>query len=574
MTDWLLDTLVTTGALIALVLVIRKPVARHFGPGVAYALWALPLIRLFLPPLELPGELAPQPDFVLMPAAAGDAPAGEFLLASATTGTVQAEPALALGTILLVLWLGGAIAYLAMRANGYVAMRRKLLEDARHVASSGKVRIVESPEAYAPVAFGVFDKVVALPVGFLAEADTDESDLAIAHELEHHRGNDLAANIAMQPLLALHWFNPLAWAAWRAMRSDQEAACDARVVAQFDGEEVRETYGRLIASFAGAPRHSLAAPMAGPLLGDKPIITRLKSLATGDVSPRRRAFGRTLLAGSALALPLTATVTYAAIESPVAPEAPVAPVAPAAPGVAPVAPLAPDAPRVEKIRHEVVERVVDVRQSEENSPWDFFDRFAEPRAERIAHLDRAEEARIERDVERRAERAEREAERAERAVERRVERELARAEREAGQAEREAERAEREAERAGREAEQAARRAVAAAPHVQRWTSRDGKVQKIRIEHRDRNGNATFSQAMVIDASCEAGSANDHRQVSGDASYVKICTGIPRKLVANALAQARAAIEADTSMCEETKAEILRDMDAEISAAKAELDIT
>ena len=48
--SWLVDTLVTTAALIALVLVLRRPVARMFGPGLAYALWILPLLRLALPP--------------------------------------------------------------------------------------------------------------------------------------------------------------------------------------------------------------------------------------------------------------------------------------------------------------------------------------------------------------------------------------------------------------------------------------------------------------------------------------------------------------------------------------------
>ena len=56
---WLLDTLAWTAALLALVLVLRRPVARHFGPQAAYALWALPALRLFLPPVELPAWLAP-----------------------------------------------------------------------------------------------------------------------------------------------------------------------------------------------------------------------------------------------------------------------------------------------------------------------------------------------------------------------------------------------------------------------------------------------------------------------------------------------------------------------------------
>ena len=59
MSAWLIDTLLYTGTLIALVLVLRRPVGRFFGPQIAYALWALPFLRLLLPPIELPAWLAP-----------------------------------------------------------------------------------------------------------------------------------------------------------------------------------------------------------------------------------------------------------------------------------------------------------------------------------------------------------------------------------------------------------------------------------------------------------------------------------------------------------------------------------
>ena len=80
---------------------------------------------------------------------------------------------------------------------------------------------------------------------------------------------------AAQVLLALHWFNPLAWYGWRAMRRDQEAACDARVLAGRDREE-RVRYAALIAGVATGPRPiafrgALAAPMACPVLGERSI---------------------------------------------------------------------------------------------------------------------------------------------------------------------------------------------------------------------------------------------------------------------------------------------------------------
>lgn len=316
--SWLVDTLLATGALIALVLVLRRPVARLFGAGLAYALWALPLLRLVLPPLVLPAQ--PGPQLAAAPALT-DLPV-----------TVLAEGAPAgpdWTALLLGAWLAGVLVFALWRLWGYAAMRRLLLGGAVPVGQVGDVRLVESPATQAPVAFGVRDKVVALPIGFMDRPDRLGRDLAIAHELEHHAARDLAVNLAMQPLLALHWFNPLAWLGWRALRRDQEAACDARVMAGAT-PQLRAAYGQLIATFAQSPRLALAAPMACPVLGEASVIHRLRSLTMSDQSPRRRQAGRALIASAVLALPLTATLSYAADDLPLPPAAPTPPAAPLA----------------------------------------------------------------------------------------------------------------------------------------------------------------------------------------------------------------------------------------------------
>lgn len=334
--SWLTDTLTTTGILIAFVLVARRPVARLFGPGLAYSLWALPLLRLALPPLMLPA----QP----IPTRAATIPLTVEIDPIPSAGA--SAPAWTLTEALQAVWLAGALLFIAWRVLSYRSMRRSLLVEARPVGETDGVRLVETPAVASPVAFGVVDKVVALPPGFMDRFDRAGRDLAIAHELEHHAGRDLAVNFAMQPLLALHWFNPVAWAGWRALRRDQEAACDARVLAGCDGT-ARAAYGRLIAGFARGPQLALAAPMACPVLGEKSIIHRLRSLTMSQPSPRRRLFGRALIAAGVLALPLTASVTYAAstvAEPPAPPAAPEAPEAPEAP-TPPEAPLPPEAPQ-------------------------------------------------------------------------------------------------------------------------------------------------------------------------------------------------------------------------------------
>ena len=362
MSAWLIDTLLYTGVLIGLVLALRRPVGRFFGPQLAYALWALPFLRLLLPPIVLPASFAPTPEPVAAALPAASVTAEPPIIAGLAEASVKdspvvlpAAPAWEWADLIAVagsLWAGVALAFLVWRVVTYRQMRRALLEGARPVGEIGKIRLVETPALAAPVAFGVLDKVIALPPLFMAQRDIAARDLAIEHELAHHKGHDLLANMAAQPLLALHWFNPLAWYGWRAMRRDQEAACDARVLAGRSRED-RVRYAALIAGVATGPRPiafrgALAAPMACPVLGERSIVHRLRSLSMSELSRRRRWLGRTLVGASVLALPLTASISYAAASVPPAPPAPPSPIAAVLPPEppAPPAPPAPLAPSV------------------------------------------------------------------------------------------------------------------------------------------------------------------------------------------------------------------------------------
>ncbi|HSJ78726.1 MAG TPA: M56 family metallopeptidase, partial [Erythrobacter sp.] len=348
----LLHMLAWTGVLIAAVLLLRRPVARWFGPQVAYALWLLPAARLFLPPITLPAWMAPraplpQPAAIPVPVDAAQtwqavvdvpavpveaAPVAGFDPLGVLTGLPLAE------TLVLV-WLAGAGVFLCRRFAAYFDLRDALLAEGREVGrvrgAFASVRLVETPGTPAPLAMGVIDPVIALPPGFMALHDRQARDLALAHELAHHRGGDLLVNVLVQPLFALHWFNPLGRYGWLALRRDQEAACDARVMARRDAQD-RAAYAALIARYAGTPvaagNAALTAPMACPVLGEKSIIHRLRSLSMSHISLRRRLAGGALLGAGLLTLPLTASFSYAATDPaqgvPQAPEPPAPPAAP------------------------------------------------------------------------------------------------------------------------------------------------------------------------------------------------------------------------------------------------------
>mgnify|MGYP001329419052 FL=1 len=173
---FLFDTLMWTGALIALVLLLRRPVARHFGAGAAYALWFLPLARLILPPVTLPGwmrpalsDTAPVADTATTAALV---PEGAEVLGQtemgATLPPVPMDSPIDLLSPLVVLWLVGAAIFMGRRFWLYAQLRRELLENARPVGEVDDIRMIETTAISGPMAFGVFDKVIALPDGFMA----------------------------------------------------------------------------------------------------------------------------------------------------------------------------------------------------------------------------------------------------------------------------------------------------------------------------------------------------------------------------------------------------------------------
>ena len=335
------DTLVTTGLLVLLILLARKPFARHFGPRLTYALWAVPALRLVLPPLPFADPIVIMTEPVTQVAVM--VPAG-LPMAAPATAAAPLWSAADLIPLFFGLWAAGVIAVLVTAMISHARFRLDVLDEAVELEAIGNIRLVMSDAVDGPVAFGLWQRYVAVPHDFFARYVAEERALAIDHELSHHRHGDLWANSAALLLLAAQWFNPFAWRAIRAFRFDQEAACDARVLTMADnGERGERTarYATAIVKAAVGPRLSLAAPMA---VHDN-LQERLTMLTQEDISKKRGLVGRLLIGSATLAvLGATATLVPAGIvaakaqtsalgEPPAPPEAPLPPEAPDAPGV-------------------------------------------------------------------------------------------------------------------------------------------------------------------------------------------------------------------------------------------------
>ena len=312
MIDWLLGTLLATSGLIVLVLVLREPVRRQFGARIAYGLWLIPAARLMMPPLTRTVERAvPDVAVVAMQPASTAAPDPTLL------DQLGGWP-----TLLLAVWLGVALGLFVNRAMAFRRERASILASGVELARLGSIRLVRSPGVRGPIAFGIFDRVIAVPVDFDRRFGDCERRLALDHELAHHRSGDLAANLFAFTLLCLQWFNPLAWVAHAAFRFDQEAACDARVLDKANGHD-RAEYGLAIAKAASGGTLLFAGALDRPS-----TLSRRLMIMTYDAKLKARKFGFVLIGGAIfIALPLTATwaikyvdVADAAPSSPVAPK--------------------------------------------------------------------------------------------------------------------------------------------------------------------------------------------------------------------------------------------------------------
>ncbi|MFN7055564.1 M56 family metallopeptidase [Hyphomonas sp.] len=346
-----LETLGGASLLILLVLAVRRPVARHFGAGLAYALWLLPLARLVMPPLPggvsvfswLKGAPDPAPVADTWMPAADAALAAPPAMASAETSW-RAEPALPAPDAMLAgaggmielaalvgaaVWLTGAIWMAGRSLAAHVQFMAIVKREGRPASGAlaalaatvaadmglrRSPRVVTSLIASGPFVTGLARPTVVLPAWFEAEYSQLEARAALSHEMMHLKRGDLWALQAAELAIAAMWFNPLAHVARTAFRTDQEAACDADVLAR--GHLSPHAYGTALVK-AVRMQTPCRMHMAASLPLTHALKERLKLMAHPAPDARLR---RTGVAAAALlgAAALAATASIAAAGEPAA----------------------------------------------------------------------------------------------------------------------------------------------------------------------------------------------------------------------------------------------------------------
>lgn len=271
---WL--SLSLSGALVAVTLMLLKPLLRRFSKTWQYYLWLLAVLRLlipFSPEISMVGSLflqvqthltvQSQPMEAMPVSPLLDDTQSPTIPNSDATNPQEMPSAIAPFSIMQkhgwgALWFGIALLLLVRKIVGYERFLKMIKKDGRIIADGQvpvtlqtvctamgirrKISVSIHPFVRAPMLVGFMHPIILLPC-----EDIPSSELALIfrHELTHARRMDFLYKWLTEIAVCLHWFNPFAYWVRKRISQDCEFSCDETVVACLAADE-RRTYGETL----------------------------------------------------------------------------------------------------------------------------------------------------------------------------------------------------------------------------------------------------------------------------------------------------------------------------------------
>ena len=349
----MIEWMITSSALILLIILLRVWIKDRVSPRLRYALWALVLLRLLIP-----GTLWESRASVMTPVAAGEGyqelervpryvrtrPDGwvEIRHQSGYTSIPEenikdGEPIhygwppvesdldilqrqIGIRDALLAVWLVGAVVAGVFLLVVNLRFSRKLKKSRRTMEQYRGRWVFVMDSLPTPCLFGLFRPAIYLT----PELREDEVPHVLAHEYAHFRQGDHVWAALRGVCLALHWYNPLVWLAAYLSRRDCELSCDEGAV-RLLGEENRADYGRtLVGLAAGRTTPKELACCATTMTGGKSALKERIALLVKQ--PKTTAVMACLVAAACL---LFAACTFTGAAEEDGPDAPAEPAEPA-----------------------------------------------------------------------------------------------------------------------------------------------------------------------------------------------------------------------------------------------------
>jgi bla regulator protein BlaR1 len=290
MTNWLIEQQLVISFLLLTLITLEAKALKNLGANVIYALWLL--VPLLLVANNLPQDVISVDDKSIY----------RYIV------EIGAEPtSINFSFNWSLLWLIGFLGIISLGALAqwkvYHLVHLKSRKVKLDLALPNTLTVVSSNKLSGPILSGIFKPTLLIPEGFHNQFSVRQQQLMISHELVHFHRGDNVYNLFALLFVAVFWFNPLTWLAYRAFRRSQELACDAVVLKQSTTED-QISYSKALVQCAERSLHRFA--IYSPYGEKHTMFKRIKNIQTpAKIKPAliglSIALSSTLLAGVAFA---------------------------------------------------------------------------------------------------------------------------------------------------------------------------------------------------------------------------------------------------------------------------------
>jgi len=307
----------------AVILRGRSAAARHLLWTAAFAaILLLPLLSAALPALRLPlaGAVWPSASAVFettSTASPDNGPATSAARAGWSTAPRSTgwQPNWVMW--LALCWLGGSLMAGARLIVGYAAAWRArrsanplpagdLTMLARTLGIRRPVEVLQTEPGAMPMTFGLKRATILMPAD-AAEWSAERRRIVLLHELAHVRRRDAATHLMARAAVAVYWWNPLAWKAWREFLKTRERAADDLVLDT--GARASDYAGHLLETARGLRAGGAIEWAAAAMARHSELEGRLLAILDSRVNrraPNRATVWAVALLAAALIVPLSA----------------------------------------------------------------------------------------------------------------------------------------------------------------------------------------------------------------------------------------------------------------------------
>ncbi|MDR7810234.1 M56 family metallopeptidase [Lacrimispora sp.] len=271
-----LNMSLTASFVIAAIILARIPLKR--APKIiSYALWAVAGFRLVFPfTLEgafslLPFNSTPIPQDIAVQAVPRIDSGITVIDKAVSAALPAATPVTSINPLQIWIFIGTCIwllgiAFMLIYSFVSIAVLKRRLRSATLMEGN----LYEAENLKTPLVIGIFKPKIYIPAGLTDE----EHCFIVLHERTHIRRHDHAVKMFAYLVLCLHWFNPLAWAAFVLMGADMEMSCDECVIRRLGGE-IKSAYSLSLVRVASGHKILNGSPLA---FGEGGMKERIKNV--------------------------------------------------------------------------------------------------------------------------------------------------------------------------------------------------------------------------------------------------------------------------------------------------------